>query len=178
MVAMDKHNKQSYLKTKNGKIVLGVVSAVVVILTAIGVWFFMKNSPSKAIKNLDSNLVSKWDAVYTDAITKANNENSADKKAAALKKVVKTLRTYYNKDMDYLTNEEKNKKPEDATKKTAYEEAQKAAKTVKDALDEADDKVTGQDDAAVTSLNNALAKVTKDICQKVVTQSKIAYGLE
>lgn len=177
MVAMDKHNKQSYLKTKNGKIVLGVVSVVVVLLTAVGVWFLMKNSPSKAVKNLDSNLVSKWDAVYTDAINKANNENSADKKAAALKKVVKTLRTYYNKDMDYLINEEKNKKPEDATKKTAYEAAQAAAKTVKDALDEAD-KVTGQDDAAVTSLNNALAKVTKDICQKVVTQSKIAYGLE
>ncbi|KOR75289.1 hypothetical protein CPX_001746 [Candidatus Phytoplasma pruni] len=176
MVAMDKHNKQSYLKTKNGKIVLGVVSAVVVILTAVGVWFFMKNSPSKAVKNLDSNLVSKWDAVCTDAITKANNENSADKKAAALKKVVKTLKTYY-KDMDYLTNEEKNKKPEDAAKKTAYEEAQNAAKTVKGALDEAD-QATGQDDAAVTSLNKALAKVTKDICQKVVTQSKIAYGLE
>nr|AZS27817.1 putative immunodominant protein [Candidatus Phytoplasma pruni -related phytoplasma] len=175
MVAMDKHNKQSYLKTKNGKIVLGVVSAVVVLLTAVGVWFLMKNSPSKAVKNLESNLVSKWDTVYTEPISKAKQENSADKKAAALKKVVKTLRTYY-KDMEYLTNEEKNKKPEDATKKTAYEAAQAAVKTVKAALDAADN-VTGKDDAAVTSLSDALEKVTKDICQTVVTQSKTAYGL-
>ncbi|WP_017193314.1 hypothetical protein [Vaccinium witches'-broom phytoplasma] len=175
MAAMDKQNKQSYLKTKNGKIVLGVVSAVVVLLTAVGVWFLMKNSPSKAVKNLDSNLVSKWDTVYTDAISKANQENSADKKVAALKKVVKTLRTYY-KDMEYLTNEEKNKKPEDTAKKAAYEAAQTAAKKVKDALDAADN-VTSKDDAAAKALSDALAQVTKDICQTVVTQSKTAYGL-
>ncbi|WP_017192876.1 hypothetical protein [Italian clover phyllody phytoplasma] len=176
MAAMDKQNKQSYLKTKNGKIVLGVVSAVIVLLTAVGVWFLMKNSPSKTIKNLDNNLVSKWDTVYTDAIDKAKQENSDDKKAAALKKVVKTLRTYY-KDMDYLTNEEKNKKPEDATKKTAYEAAQTAAQTVKVALDEADG-VTTKDAAAVASLSKALEKVTKEICNTVVAQSKIAYGLK
>ncbi|MEC4558866.1 MAG: hypothetical protein U9532_01615 ['Conium maculatum' witches'-broom phytoplasma] len=176
MAAMDKQNKQSYLQTKNGKIVLGVVTAVVVLLAGVGAYLLMRNTPTKAIKNLETNLVAtdKWKTVYTDAIDAANKLDNAEKKTKALKEVASKLKKYYS-DMDYLTKAE-NKYTDDA-KKTAYTNAQNAAKKVKAGLDEVD-AVTTKDDAAVTALQNALAKVQQADCKTVVDEAKKVYEVK
>ncbi|XXP77025.1 MAG: hypothetical protein AB3N34_01575 [Lettuce witches'-broom phytoplasma] len=178
MAAIEKQNKQNYLKTKNGKIFLGVVSAVVVILlVGLGVYFLMGNKPSKAIKKLEG-FVDKFDEVVTqkrkDAIDDTKNDND-EKKTNALKPIVEELKKYLS-DIEYLT-QDKNAPKENDDKKTAFNKAKEVAKKIKTALDEAD-KVTAKDSAAVKALKDALDKITKDDFKTVVEESKKVYDIK
>ncbi|NWN45603.1 hypothetical protein [Candidatus Phytoplasma pruni] len=174
MAAMDKQNKQSYLKTKNGKIVLGVVSAVVVLLVGVGAYLLMRTTPTKAVNNLQTKLVDKWDEVVTNPVNAANGKTEVKEKATGLKKVVSTLNSYA-KTMEDLTKDAN--KPKDDTKKAAYERAQAAVKLLVDALKPAVDE-KGNDQAAVDKMNTALRAVSKDQYKTAVDEVKTAYEIK
>lgn len=182
MATMDKQNKQNYLKTKNGKIVIGVVSVVTAILVIFGLYMIMKKSPAKVIKNLENNLIAdaKWTTFQTsitDAIDN-NKNNDIIKKYKALKKVVSKFDESFLKEMNYLIDEKQNKKPEEETKKQAYESMKTSINQIAQAIKEAQDINDENSQESVNKIKIALDKITKDTCENVVKQSKTAYDIK